>query len=54
MRRDVDARKVAAFLVAAAEGSYGLAKSASSRTMLRSNLEMLAKFLDSLRPEPRV
>jgi AcrR family transcriptional regulator len=54
VRRDVDARKVAAFLVAAAEGSYGLAKSASSRTMLRSNLEMLAKFLDSLRPEPRV
>ena len=30
----VDARKVAAFLVAAAEGSYGLAKSANSRTML--------------------
>ncbi len=50
VRRDVDARKVAAFLVAAAEGSYGLAKSASSRAMLRSNLEVLATFLDSLRP----
>ena len=49
VRRDVDPRRVAAFLVAAAEGSYGLAKSASSRTMLRSNLETLATFLDSLR-----
>jgi len=50
VRQDVDARKVAAFLVAAAEGSYGLAKSASSRAMLRSNLETLAAYLDSLRP----
>ncbi len=50
VRRDVDARKVAAFLVAAAEGSYGLAKNASSRSMLRSNLETLATYLDSLRP----
>ena len=52
VRRDVDPRKVAAFVVAAAEGSYGLAKTAGSRAMLRSNLEMLATFLDSLRPEP--
>jgi len=50
VRRDADPGKVAAFLVAAAEGSYGLAKSASSRTMLRSNLETLASYLDSLRP----
>lgn len=53
VRRDVDPRKVAAFLVAAAEGSYGLAKGASSRAMLRSNLETLASFLDSLRATPR-
>jgi len=53
VRQDADARKVAAFLVAAAEGSYGLAKSANSRTMLRSNLETLATYLDSLRPAPR-
>jgi len=39
-------------VVAAAEGSYGLAKSASSRAMLRSNLETLATFLDTLRPAP--
>ena len=53
VRQDVDPRKVAAFLVAAAEGSYGLAKSAGSRAMLRSNLEMLATYLDSLR-SPRI
>jgi TetR/AcrR family transcriptional regulator, transcriptional repressor for nem operon len=51
VRPDVDPRKIAAFVVAAAEGSYGLAKSAGSRAMLRSNLETLATFLDTLRPE---
>jgi TetR/AcrR family transcriptional regulator, transcriptional repressor for nem operon len=50
VRHDLDARRVAAFLVAAVEGSYGLAKSAGSRSMLRSNFDMLATFLDSLRP----
>ncbi|MGH7674906.1 MAG: hypothetical protein ACREMV_06510 [Gemmatimonadales bacterium] len=52
MRRDVDPHKIAAFLGAAAEGSFGLSKSAGSRAVLRSNLEMLAMFLDSLRPAP--
>jgi len=52
--RDVDAPKVAAFFVAAAEGSYGLAKSAGSRAMLRSNFETLATFLDTLRPRRRL
>jgi TetR/AcrR family transcriptional regulator, transcriptional repressor for nem operon len=50
VRRDVDTKKVAAFLVASAEGSYSLAKSAGSRAILRSNLETLADFLDTLRP----
>lgn len=50
VRRDVDARKVAAFIVAAVEGSYGLAKNARSATMLRSNLELLDGFLEPLRP----
>jgi AcrR family transcriptional regulator len=50
LRRDVDPRRVAAFLVAATEGSFGVAKSAGSRAMFRSNLEMLAAFLDTLRP----
>ncbi len=53
VRRDVDARKIAAFVVAAIEGSFGLAKSAQSAAMLRSNLEVLGGFLDSLRPRPR-
>lgn len=50
VRRNVNPRKVAAFLVAAAEGSYSLAKGTGSRTMLRSNLETLATFLETLRP----
>jgi TetR/AcrR family transcriptional regulator, transcriptional repressor for nem operon len=50
VRRDVDAQKVASFIVAAVEGSSGLAKSARSPAMMRSNLELLSVFLDSLRP----
>jgi len=53
VRRDVDARKVAGFIVAAIEGSFGLAKSARSAAMLRSSLEVLGSFLDSLRPVQR-
>lgn len=50
VRRNLDAQKVAAFIVAAIEGSFGLAKSANSAAMLRSNLEVLSTFLDTLRP----
>jgi TetR/AcrR family transcriptional repressor of nem operon len=50
VRREVDARKVASFIVAAIEGSFGLAKGAQSPAMLRSNLEILGAFLDTLRP----
>lgn len=50
VRMDVDAKQVAAFLVAAAEGSFGLAKGAQSRKMFRSNMELLADYLDTLRP----
>jgi AcrR family transcriptional regulator len=52
VRRGVDARKIAGFVVAAIEGSFGLAKSAQSAPILRSNLEVLGTFLDSLRPTP--
>ncbi len=52
VRRDVDAPKVAAFVVAAAEGAWGLAKSARSLPTLRSNLEVLSTFLDTLRAAP--
>jgi AcrR family transcriptional regulator len=50
VRADVDAPKVGAFVVASIEGSFGLAKSARSASMLRSNLEVLESFLEGLRP----
>jgi TetR/AcrR family transcriptional regulator, transcriptional repressor for nem operon len=50
IKRDVDTRQVAAFLVGALEGSYGLAKSTRSKTMLRANLDVLSALLESLRP----
>jgi TetR/AcrR family transcriptional regulator, transcriptional repressor for nem operon len=53
VRRDVDPRKVAAFVVASIEGSFGLAKGAQSAALLRSNLEVLSSFLESLRPVSR-
>jgi TetR/AcrR family transcriptional repressor of nem operon len=53
VRSNVDARQVATFIVAAAEGSYGLAKNAQSSSMVRENLEILSLFLDSLRPPSR-
>ena len=53
VRKDVDARKIAAFVVASIEGSFGLAKGAQSASMLRSNLEVLSTFLESLRPAPK-
>ena len=53
VRRDVDARQVATFIVAAVEGSYGLAKSAQSGPMVRANLELLGMFLEGLRAPGR-
>ncbi len=53
VRRDLDPRQAATFLVAAIEGSYGLAKSARSPAMLRSNLDFLSGLLECLRPAPK-
>jgi len=53
VRKDVDPRKIAAFVVASIEGSFGLAKGAQSAAMLRSNLEVLRSFLETLRPAPK-
>jgi hypothetical protein len=50
VRRDIDAGKIASFIVATIEGSFGLAKSARSGPMVRSNLEVLESFLETLRP----
>jgi TetR/AcrR family transcriptional regulator, transcriptional repressor for nem operon len=49
VRPDVDPRAAADFIVAAIEGSFGLAKSAKSLRILRSNLEQLCDYLESLR-----
>jgi AcrR family transcriptional regulator len=51
VRSDVQPRKIAAFVVASIEGSFGLAKGAQSTDLLRSNLEVLDTFLESLRPD---
>jgi AcrR family transcriptional regulator len=53
VRRDVNPAQVAAFIVAAVEGSFGLAKNARSVATLRSNLDTLVSFLDTLRPARR-
>ncbi|HWA58298.1 MAG TPA: TetR family transcriptional regulator C-terminal domain-containing protein [Gemmatimonadales bacterium] len=53
IRRDIDAAGVAAFLVAAVEGSYGLAKGTGDGSLLRNNLRMLELFLEGLRPGRR-
>jgi TetR/AcrR family transcriptional regulator, transcriptional repressor for nem operon len=50
VRKDVDAREIAAFVVASIEGSFGLAKGAQSAALLRSNLGVLNSFLEGLRP----
>ena len=50
VRADIDTRRVAAFAVAAIEGSFGTAKNADSVALLRANLETLADFLETLRP----
>lgn len=53
VRPDVDARRAAAFMVAAIEGAFGVAKNATSVDLLRSNLEMLAEYLETLRAAER-
>ena len=53
VRRDVNPDQVAAFIVAAVEGSFGMAKNAKSVATLRSNLDTLVTFLDTLRPARR-
>jgi TetR/AcrR family transcriptional regulator, transcriptional repressor for nem operon len=53
VKRDMDAHQVATFVVAALEGSYGLAKSARSKTMLRANLDVMKALLEGLRLNPR-
>jgi AcrR family transcriptional regulator len=53
VRKDLDAEEVANFLVAAIEGSFGLAKAAQSSRLLRSNLEVLSTLIEGFRPRPK-
>jgi len=53
VRPDVSPARVAAFIVAAVEGAFGMAKNARSVETLRSNLDVLVSFLDTLRPARR-
>ena len=50
IRSDVNVRPIAGLIVAAVEGSFGVAKAAQSVDALRSNLNALADLLESLRP----
>lgn len=51
VRPEVDPQAVSAFLIAAVEGTFGRAKSARSRALLESNMDVLVSFLDTLRLE---
>jgi len=50
VRAEVDAPRVAALIVAAVEGSFGMAKAHASVDVLRANLETVADLLEGLRP----
>lgn len=52
VRPELNARQVAGFMVAAIEGAFGMAKNARSPALLRANLNQLADFLETLRPQP--
>lgn len=49
VRPDIDARQSAAFIVAAFEGAYGVAKCAGSPEMLKTCLQGLSSYVESLR-----
>ncbi len=52
LRPDVLPGPTAAFVLAALEGSISLAKSAQDEELFRSNMRMLAAFLETLRASP--
>lgn len=55
VRPDVDPDKVAAFVLAAFEGTVGVVKNTRDVNMARSNIELLIDYLETLRPaEPAV
>jgi TetR/AcrR family transcriptional regulator, transcriptional repressor for nem operon len=50
VRRDIDARESAMFMVAAYEGFISLAKTAQDPALLRSGVRQVVVYLNSLRP----
>ena len=50
VRRDVDAREAAMFMVAAYEGFISLAKTAQDPAILRAGVRQVVVYLDGLRP----
>lgn len=53
VRRDVDARVAAVFIIASVEGCVGMAKAARSRDFLEAGFDGLIHYLEQLRPAPR-
>lgn len=53
VRPDIDAAQAAAFMVAAFEGSFGLAKCAHNPELLDTCMAGLASYVESLRPPAR-
>ena len=50
VRRDIDAREAAMFMVAAYEGFISLAKTAQDPALLRSGVRQVVVYLNTLRP----
>ena len=53
VRKDIDADATAAFVLAAYEGSIGLAKSSRDAELFETCVSGFAQFLNSLRTTPR-
>jgi len=49
VRRDIDARKTASFILASLEGSVSLAKSARDEKLFFSNMKLLSEYIEGLR-----
>ena len=54
VRPDVEVEKLAAFVVASIEGIVGLGKNEQSLELVRSTLDVMLDYLETLRPQPAV